>query len=347
MKFGVLVNNNNVNLGDDIQSYAAAQFLPKIDYFVDRETIDTFQSDNNEAVACIFSAWWMRKKWNFPPASCLYPKLISMHLTNFEIPKKAAPFYTRMWEGVGGDYMRTFAPVGARDKRTFNILKKLDIPAYFSGCVTLTLPKQPIIKKEKEYICLVDLEPAVEKRVVEMLSNTNVELKIMTQNRKKQRRGKEDCSWECRTRETEELLTIYQNAKCVITRRLHVALPCLAMEVPVFVVFFKTNIRFSGYLEMLHMATPEEFLQGDYEYDFLNPPQNKPDYLHYRNQLTTQLKAFVAEAEMLDNVPKQLPYTEEEKKEWQFEVMKDTLNQYQPAANKMVVELEQLRVKTK
>ena len=64
MKYGVLFNKNNVNLGDDIQAYATARFYPSLDYFVDREHIHQFQSENNEPVAVIMNAWYMWEKWH-------------------------------------------------------------------------------------------------------------------------------------------------------------------------------------------------------------------------------------------------------------------------------------------
>ena len=35
MKFGLLVYRDSLNIGDDVQSYAAAQFLPQVDYFLE------------------------------------------------------------------------------------------------------------------------------------------------------------------------------------------------------------------------------------------------------------------------------------------------------------------------
>ena len=65
------MHKTTMNLGDDIQAYASAQFLPQIDYMVQRENIDSFQSEHNEPVGVIMSAWWMWQKWNWPPALCL------------------------------------------------------------------------------------------------------------------------------------------------------------------------------------------------------------------------------------------------------------------------------------
>ena len=78
MKFGVVIHKPTMNLGDDIQTYAAAKLLPHVDYQIDREYISDFKSENDEPVAVIMNAWWMWKKWNWPPADCIIPKLLSM-----------------------------------------------------------------------------------------------------------------------------------------------------------------------------------------------------------------------------------------------------------------------------
>lgn len=48
MKYGLLVHPQAENLGDDIQSYAALQFLPHLDYYLDREHLNLFHSNNGE-----------------------------------------------------------------------------------------------------------------------------------------------------------------------------------------------------------------------------------------------------------------------------------------------------------
>ena len=59
MKFGVVIHKPTMNLGDDIQTYAAAKLLPHVDYQIDREYISDFKSENDEPVAVIMNAWWM------------------------------------------------------------------------------------------------------------------------------------------------------------------------------------------------------------------------------------------------------------------------------------------------
>ena len=47
MKFGVVIHKPTMNLGDDIQTYAAAKLLPHVDYQIDREYISDFKSEND------------------------------------------------------------------------------------------------------------------------------------------------------------------------------------------------------------------------------------------------------------------------------------------------------------
>lgn len=43
MKYGVIVHKTTMNMGDDIQSYAAAKILPHVDYYLARENLDSFR----------------------------------------------------------------------------------------------------------------------------------------------------------------------------------------------------------------------------------------------------------------------------------------------------------------
>ena len=54
MKYGILLNKNNLNIGDDIQAYATAQFYPEVDYFIDRESMPTFKTDDGEPVGVVY-----------------------------------------------------------------------------------------------------------------------------------------------------------------------------------------------------------------------------------------------------------------------------------------------------
>ena len=67
----------------------------------------------------------------WPPSKDVLPLLISMHIS----PTKSSGMLT----DNGLNYLREYGPVGCRDLGTLEILKKHDVPCYFSGCLTLTL----------------------------------------------------------------------------------------------------------------------------------------------------------------------------------------------------------------
>ena len=260
MKYGVLVHKYMHNIGDDIQSYATSKFLPRVDYMIDREELDSFKPKDDEKVAVIMNAWFLWKKWNWPPSNYIVPMITGMHVASWGIDKLGCPLNDEFLDGIGGEWMKAYSPVGCRDMHTLEICKSKNIEAYLSGCITLTLPKQKIIKNEKEYICIVDLPYLVERKLRKIAKKNKLDVKIITHNLDF---DSDKLSWEERKKNVEKILTIYQNAKCVISSRLHVVLPCLAMETPTLCIRddIKENDRFSPYNEFLYCTTEKDFLK--------------------------------------------------------------------------------------
>lgn len=58
MKYGVVVYHDTNNIGDDIQSYAAAQLLPQVDYYIEREHLDVFRPNEEGPVNVIMNGWF-------------------------------------------------------------------------------------------------------------------------------------------------------------------------------------------------------------------------------------------------------------------------------------------------
>ena len=75
MKYGAL-KFTSTNIGDEIQSIAAQRFLPNVDYYIFREQLSKFSSD--EKVKLIMNSWYMWKPKNLPSKDCIDPLLISM-----------------------------------------------------------------------------------------------------------------------------------------------------------------------------------------------------------------------------------------------------------------------------
>lgn len=286
MKYGLVVNIKTENIGDDIQSYAAKQFLPTIDYVIDREALDTFDS-HGEVVKAIMNGWYMYSKFNWPPVSAIDPLWVAMHISEndyFGIGE-------RFLEGIGGDYLRHYAPIGTRDVSTLEMLERNHIPAYLSGCLTLTIPQFDNVDKTDE-ILLVDVDSGCEKAIRELYPKENIQCATHhTDAEEYSRRTIAD-----RFDGVERLLRRYQGAKYVITSRLHCALPCLALQTPVFLIYKDEYApRIQSFLSLLHYSNIGNLGEKLQEFCVENPIENKKDYLSIRDSLTKLCRDFIAD----------------------------------------------------
>lgn len=287
MKYGVLIWKETDNIGDDIQSYASSRFLPQIDYYVEREKLDTFFPTKKEEVAVIMNAWYLHNKQNFPPSDYIVPHLVSMHFStgdNWTIEKS---LYLQKY---GKDYLNKNGPVGARDFATRERLTELGIDNYFSGCMTLTLEKFENVKKG-DYICSVDLGEEKNNKLRNLYSGTNQEIIYVDQSLDPEKNSR--ITYAKRFENIENLLKLYQGAKAIITTRLHCALPCLALGLPVILIYNKDSFdRLASFKNLMTMYTNEEFLEKVTE---LNYSRNDEEINKIRNPLIDSCKKFIDE----------------------------------------------------
>lgn len=289
MKFGLLLNKKTENIGDDIQAYAAKRFLPQIDYIIDREELDVFALRNqvSEEVSVIMNGWYMYNKFNWPPSPAINPLLLSMHIS----PKDYLGIGDKFLDGIGGDYLKEHGPVGARDISTLNLLSEKGIPAYLSGCLTLTLEKKENVDITED-VLFVDINPEITAKIKNQFpglnykSSSNYVDYIHTEK-----------SITERFSNVEKTLEEYQKARCVITSRLHCALPCLALEVPV-ILIYKDDYkdRMGSFLELLHVYTEKDILEKGMDFDLITPISNKKDYQVIRAKLKDTCTRFVEQA---------------------------------------------------
>lgn len=345
MKYGIVMHTETANLGDDVQTYAAAKLLPQVDYVIDREHLDSFESKDGENVAVIMAAWWFWQKWNWPPAPCIVPLLTSMHINNYDIYNRGTPIKDRWVSGPGREYLEAYGPVGVRDESSLEFFKEHGIDSYFSGCITLTLPKQKVTEDAGEYVCIVDLNDTLKSKAMELLKNTG--LRVVEISHRCHYRGKE-WTLEDRMKKVEETLTLYQNARCVITRRLHVSLPCLAMEVPVLSVVDLSEpgnyTRWLPYSGWLNYVSNKDFKKGKFEYDFVNPPENPNIYKPYREKLIKQVNDFVESTKEYDGLDwRKTTYSPQEVLIWQNKLMKETLEQWLHDSRGMMIKYNNLK----
>ena len=318
--FGLLVNSS-INIGDEIQSVAAKRFLPRVDKRVHRERINKFKNDKKTKL--IMNAWWTRRVWAFPPSDDIEPLLISMHFCS-SFRKYNKGVLPKEYK----DYLIKYGPVGCRDTSTVKYLESQGVPAYFSGCMTLTLQANPTVEK-KNYILCVDVDKEILEEIKKRTNRPvfNITRKLLPLKVKN------------RFHLANAMLRIYQSAHCVVTSRVHVSMPCLALGTPVLMLnpkdnLVKKNIRFGGLKELCHQVDADEFLNNPNVWDFENPPANPDDYKKLREDLIKRCSEFTGynnEESMINNdepieielikcfkydfkVPKRLAYFLEPKK---------------------------------
>jgi hypothetical protein len=283
-KYGLIINDSD-NIGDDIQSIAALQFLPKIDSYYVRDRIGRYNFE--EETKIILNAWWMDYPYDFPTNALNKPKLVSLHLTEQLLNKiKNSPQII--------DFLVENGPVGARDINTLNQLNKLDIPAYYSGCLTLTLTSETKLPK-MDYILLVDVPQNI---VDEIRKITNRKI-IETSNKIPTFFDSMD-----RLEFAKLALRRFQQAHFVITTKLHVSMPCLSLETPVLLLLKNDkDPRFSGLRDLVNWVESDKALPYINSVNFEAPPSNPNTYLVYRKRLIDDLYKFTGYYSGFDNWP--------------------------------------------
>lgn len=147
-------------------------------------------------------------------------------------------------------YLRRFEPIGCRDYYTVEWLREKNICAYLNGCLTATLPRCTGGGKD---IYLVDIPtkyyPYIPK---ELRNHAHIKSQILY-----------DCE------DPEETVKTYlqeyaENARLVITTRLHCALPCIAMGIPVILMKDRFSFRFTTLARYIPIYTREEFGEIDW-----------------------------------------------------------------------------------
>jgi hypothetical protein len=210
MKCAQMVCASSQNIGDDIQSVAAACRLPNVDLSIDREHLDAVQGP--DLICAIMNSWFMHT-YRWPPSKFLRPIFVGFHVTQGRQELIAAH----------AQYLKQFEPIGTRDKGTAGFLNSLGIRAEVTYCLSLTFPSRTGAPANGRVV-IVDASdiyiPRVLRRKAVRLGHIVVGMQGAT-----------------KLQYARDLIAFYRDtASLVITTRLHCALPCIGMGIPV--VFF-------------------------------------------------------------------------------------------------------------
>ena len=246
MKYAGFIYQSSSNLGDPIQSIAAEQFLPKIDTRVDRDLLHEVKLDETHLI--IIQGWFSHfPERCFPPSKSLKPIFFGFHISD----------WNDSWDYIlkpeNLEYLRNHAPIGCRDRKTADILSKYGVATFYSKCLTLTFPGREKTPKEGK-VYLVNMHGIP---VPEDLKKGAV---VVSQD------VSEVWSEDLKFRMAQELLKAYrENARLVITTKIHTAMPCIAMGIPV--VFFGNPFDYRiSVLEDLNVPIYPYFKARDLNY---------------------------------------------------------------------------------
>ena len=249
MQNGVIYFPDSTNIGDDIQTYAASLQVDN-SWCGDRGRLE----ERTEDTRLLCNGWFMAEAQHWPPSDKVKPLFMSFHISSKNQELMTSP------EAIA--YYKKYEPIGCRDYHTLDLLKSHDIEAYFSGCMTLTIPKYE--GERGEEILFVDVlrtnyTDHYRKTVVQGLVPAGYEKKVnfVTHFSDKLK----SLSVETRMAQATEMLDRYAKAKLVITSLIHCALPCVALGTPVVFVDFGFNNdaakrdRFNGIIDLFHIES--------------------------------------------------------------------------------------------
>ena len=260
------------SLGDEFQSLAVAQFLPRVDAFVPRDNLNlAFPPQPQGAPSplhLVMAARFCCRPRIWPPPQHINPLFVGFRLE--PNPTTTKQFLTT--EGL--DYLRQHAPVGCRDQAVCDYLDSLGVPTILTGCVTLTLDRFDHFDAElaaKNSVLAIDLPDDIFALLPAAIRSSAI-------------RCMQELSFTApqtqhyRTTQARRRLQELASASLVITTRLHATLPCVAFGTPVVLVDNggETQSRTAGLNGMFHSFRRSEagFSERFGAFPWHSPPPN-------------------------------------------------------------------------
>ena len=271
--YDYLGEESTLNVGDDIQSIAIEALYKKIG-IAEEQIIKIPHRELKEyckETVVLPLNMFGTKGDIFPISSFIIPIFIGFHYLSGRVSDKK-------------NFFKRFAPIGCRDEYTLNIFREEGLDCYLSGCMTLTLEKRENVGFRNK-IFLVDVEETIKEKIplegdIEFVSH---EFKMTSANF--ERHYKKNTYQFAR-----HLLNRYRDeAKLVVTSRLHCAAPCIAMGIPV--VLIKENIEpnLSWIDKLLKVYTYDEIDLIDWNSSPANFDEIKSEMLtNFKNVLLGQ-----------------------------------------------------------
>lgn len=247
--YGVMGYYGWSNLGDAAQTYALSRLLPNADVcrFRDRLKTDGLTNDHQWVINGFFHRDWhsegLKNSGRFIP--------------NPDHTRENLLYAGIHVGGSSGRFQGTDKVIGARDSFTQRVLEKDGIPVEWCGCATSTLDRYD--------------GPRSGELRIEALGHSHKTQEIAFQT-------PWTTQWEWMLKRMDQLRT----AEYVVTKRLHVVIPCLAFGTPV-------KVEWGSFYEMSDQARMTLLDDFGFEYDKFNEIDMKPFADRYKAFLWSNL----------------------------------------------------------
>lgn len=271
MKNGLMVVSTPpiINIGDYIQALAAKQYFNNIDLYIERERLSEYKGDK---VKMIMNGWYMVEPKYWPPSDQILPLFISFHINSLarkrmletdsiEYLRKHQPIGCRDKETMkllqekkidvyfSGCLTLTLNQTYKSDKRNDKVyfvdpainISRNNLFSMFSALIYLffnyftikRLMKQFKHYKSRNGMWLV---AAAFYKTYSKYFDENLLMNAEYIDHESPEIGIKYPTDKDKFSRADELLKLYSEAACVVTSRIHCALPCVSFQTPVIYV---------------------------------------------------------------------------------------------------------------
>lgn len=326
-----------INIGDYIQALASSQFMGKDNVFIEREKIDEY---DGEDVMMIMNGWFMHHPEHWPPSPRINPLFVALHLNNLAdgvLLGEDSINYFKQHEPIGCRDNKTVDKLRSHGVKAFfsgcmtltlgykyhsdeksgkvfftdppvlfsNKIEKIKYVLFF---VVDFLPKRKIYKKwhGKDKFCLRFLAE-ISKFYHDYSRMFDHDMLLKAEYIQQQAAFYHKYKTpEEKMAKAERMIEEYAKAACVVTSRIHCALPCLGIGTPVIYVYDDTqdevsSCRLDGLKQLFnivhytgnHLIPDFKICDGNNIITENNFPKNKDGWKIFADNLIFRCKNFV------------------------------------------------------
>lgn len=196
------------------------------------------------------------------------------------------------------EFFKKYQPIGCRDSFTQKAFEALGVSAYVCGCPTIIFPRR--VKSNKyDKVFFVDTPKELDNFVPSKIKNKIEYISHIVTLKKVPLSCFE---YEELVGYTQSLLNRYRDeAALVVTSRIHCAIPCIAMGIPV--IFTPSNMidAYDFMLNLLDVYTPDKFKEINWNPEIIELEHLKKDFLSIAHDLLKTKKNLYVNCQILND----------------------------------------------